>query len=296
MERAAHGVRRDALAERQLADPCRGVEERRGLRHARGDQPLDGLHDARQLGHAVHPVGRRVEPLPRRRELADPADRVAALHQRSHVGRAAQPLAEDLGTDVEPDRHAAPVEQPAIARVDDGPAAGRDHPPQVRAGIGRAQRGDGVLLQAPERRLAVGREDLGDPAAGLVLDLVVEIDERRPVARGDPPPDGALPAARQADQDEVHGRSVVPAGAGLAVPVRGGRRGAAGSHAGRGRPPATGGSGAAATRSRVRRRLSSTSAIESPPVFSRTNRARVSMTIASPMTPAAGTTEMSLRS
>jgi hypothetical protein len=42
--------------------------------------------------------------------------------------------------------------------------------------------------------------------------------------------------------------------------------------------------------------LSATSVIESPPVFSSTNRASVSMTIASPITPAAGTTEMSLRS
>ena len=62
------------------------------------------------------------------------------------------------------------------------------------------------------------------------------------------------------------------------------------------RPPATGGSGVAAIRSRYRRRLSATSAIESPPVFSSTNRASVSITIASPITPAAGTTEMSLRS
>ena len=39
-----------------------------------------------------------------------------------------------------------------------------------------------------------------------------------------------------------------------------------------------------------------TSGIESPPSFSSTNRARVSITIASPTTPAAGTTEMSDRS
>ena len=38
------------------------------------------------------------------------------------------------------------------------------------------------------------------------------------------------------------------------------------------------------------------SAIESPPVFSSTNRASVSSTIASPTIPAAGTTLMSLRS
>ena len=36
--------------------------------------------------------------------------------------------------------------------------------------------------------------------------------------------------------------------------------------------------------------------MESPPVFSSTNRASVSITIDSAMTPAAGTTEMSLRS
>ena len=53
---------------------------------------------------------------------------------------------------------------------------------------------------------------------------------------------------------------------------------------------------AAAARAWKRARLSRTSASESPPVFSSMKRVRVSSTIASPMTPAAGTTLMSLRS
>ena len=59
-------------------------------------------------------------------------------------------------------------------------------------------------------------EDLRDRPAGRLLDRLVEVDERRAVAMGEPPPDGALAAAGQPDEDDVHlGASVVAAGAGL---------------------------------------------------------------------------------
>ena len=44
----------------------------------------------------------------------------------------------------------------------------------------------------------------GYPKAGVALDRLVEVDEDRPVARREAPPDGALATPRQADQDDVH--------------------------------------------------------------------------------------------
>ena len=167
-------------------------------------QLVDPLDDRGQLGDAVQPVGGRVEPLAIAGEIADRAHRVAPDDQRPDVRRATQPLGEDLGPDVEPDRDAAAVQRPAVARVDDGAAAGRDDAPHVRPDVGRAEVVDGLALERPERRLAALGEDLRDRLAGGLLDRVVEVDERRPVAMGEPPPDGALAAAREPDEDDVH--------------------------------------------------------------------------------------------
>ena len=146
--------------------------------------------------------------------------------------------------------------------------------PPVRAGPG-AQRRDRRPLAEAEPGLALGLEDRGDgPARGL-LDRVVEIDERNTVVGGQPPPHGALPApggpiSTRSMEVEILAYPVVP-GAPSAVP-------------------------AGSVRARYRSRLSRTSSSESPPNFSRTASANTRRTIASPITPAAGTTLMSLRS
>ena len=143
----------------EVAAERAAAQEDRRLRVA--DRPrhevVRALDDRGQLGDAVEPVGRRVEPLAVAGEVADRAHRVAADDQRPDVRRATEALGEDLRADVEPDRHAAPVERPAIARIDDGAAAGRDDRPDAGSVVGRAELGDRLALEGPERVLAVAR-------------------------------------------------------------------------------------------------------------------------------------------
>ena len=236
----------------------------------------------------------RVEPFAPRTKLADRADRIAARHQRPDVWRAAQALGEDLGPAVEPDRRPAAIQRPSVARIDDRPATGRDHPADVGRGIGRAEVGDGRPLERPEGGLAVLLEDLRDRPPGARFDALVDIDERRGVAIRQAPPDDALAAARAArPARRPSPASVVAAGAGLVGPGEtvAGRHGGFGypttgdRRLGRGRDPLP-----------IVREGAPTSSTVSPPNFSSTNDASVSSTIASPTTPAAGTTLMSLRS
>ncbi len=108
---------------------------------------------------------------------------------------------------------------------------------------------------------------------------------------GEPPPDGALAAAGQADEDQVHGLLALGRGGAAAEPGparRPCRRGPVPRPAPRALAPAPGPGS--------ERRCPAVSASESPPNFSRTKSASVRQTIASATTPAAGTTLMSLRS
>ena len=178
-------------------------------------------------------------------------------------------------------------QRPSVAGVDDRPAARRDDALH-RGTRGWTTQGEhGVALQPPEPGLAVLGEDLADGPPGGALDPLVQVDERRRVAVRQPPPDRGL--AGPGSPTSTTSTGSVPRRRLAGRPRRDPRRRA---RPGRRRRPALG----VPAIPRYRRRLSATSGIESPPVFSSTNRASVSITIASPITPAAGTTQMSDRS
>ena len=257
------GVSGDPIAEDEAADRRLRVEERgpagRDRRRELLEAAVERLDDAVHLGHARAPDGRRrIEPFALAREVADGPDRVASRHEWTGVGRPAQPLGEDLRPSIQPDRGAAPVEAPAVARIDDRAAAGRHDPPDRRVGIGVAKVRHGSPLERPEGRLAILGEDLRDRPARGRFDPLVEIDEGRPMTLGQALADHALAAAGQTDQDDVHGRPSRRRRSRLR-PCRSGRapRGRRACSrwrfgpavAGR-RPPATGASGARAIRAR----------------------------------------------
>ena len=75
------------------------------------------------------------------------------------------------------------------------------------SGSGGPRSVDRAPLELPERRLAVLGEDRRDRPAVVVLDPLVEVDERRAVAMGQSLADDALAAARQPDEDDVHRRA-----------------------------------------------------------------------------------------
>ena len=182
---------------------------------------LDRVDHRRHLGDTgdVH-VGGGIEAFAAGRQVTDRADRVASRDQRPDVGRSAQPLGEHLGSTVEPDRDPAAVQRPAVARVDDGTAARRDDAPDDRFRIGRAEVLHGVPLEPSERGLPILGEDRRDLPAVGPLDALVEVDEGRAVAVGQPLADHALAAPRQTDHDDIHRQPslVVAAGAGLVRP------------------------------------------------------------------------------
>ena len=75
---------------------------------------------------------------------------------------------------LQPDRHrSGPPQRRAGARIDEGPAAGRQH--HRRAGYEARYH---PPLAVSEMRLAVAGEDLGDGQAGRGLDLRVGVKER----------------------------------------------------------------------------------------------------------------------
>ena len=130
-----------------------------------------------------------------------------------------------------------------------------------------------------------------------MLDPLVEVDEVGAMAMGQALADHALAAPGQADEDDVHqGPSRRRRSRLRPVPVKPWPDAGEVAVAVATGPPATGASSGAAMRARYVARFAWTSATVSPPNFSATNAASVSMTIASPTTPAAGTTLMSLRS
>jgi hypothetical protein len=98
---------------------------------------------------------------------------------------------------------------PPIPRLHHRAAARGDDTPDLGRGIRGAELGDRGALAGPESGLALLAEDLRDPNAGAALDDLVQVDERRPMARRKAPADGALAAPRQPDEDDVHG-SIAP--------------------------------------------------------------------------------------
>ena len=124
-----------------------------------------------------------VEPLAARREVADRPDRVAAGDERPDVRRRRRRWARTSGRPSSQTDEPAAVERPAVARVDDGAAAGRDHPADA-PGRGRPGRAPATAArsQRPEAGLALLREDRRDRPAGAPSRSLVEVDERRAVA------------------------------------------------------------------------------------------------------------------
>src|SRR6185436_733922 len=120
-------------------------------------------------------------------------------------GRApAQPLRDDLRANIEPDDAAAAEEAPAVARVDDRAAARRDDAGQRRSGVDGPESLDRGALSLAETGLALRREHVRDPRAGLALDQCIQVDEGRAVSRGDALAHGRLATPRQPDDDKLH--------------------------------------------------------------------------------------------
>jgi hypothetical protein len=142
---------------------------------------------------------------PRCRQLAHLPDRIAAGQERPRVGAVADPLGEDLGRGVQPRHVAAAVEEPAVARVDRGAAAGGHDATQAGRRVRGPQGGHGGALAGPEARFALLVEDRRDRPAGLGRDHLVEVDQLRPVTPGEPAPGGGLAAPGEPDEHEVHG-------------------------------------------------------------------------------------------
>src|SRR5438552_6891147 len=145
-------------------------------------------------------MGRRVEPVAVAGELPDRSHRIASDDQRPDVRRATETLGEDLGADVEPDGNPTAVEGPAVPRIDDRAAARRDDRVDARTAVGLSEVRDRLALERAEGRLAALSEQLRNRAPGRLLDHVIEVDESRPVAMGEPAADGALAAPREADE------------------------------------------------------------------------------------------------
>ena len=171
-----------------------------GVPHGR----VDRVHDGVGLRHPRDSRRSAVEAAACGRQLAQRADRVTAGDERPEVRAAPEPLGKHLGPAVEPDGDTAAVEPPAVPRVDDRSAARGNDAPDLRRWVRGAEAADDGPFAGAEARLALVREDLGYPKAGVALDRLVEVDEDRPVARREAPPDGALATPRQADQDDVH--------------------------------------------------------------------------------------------
>ena len=89
------------------------------------------------------------------------------------------------------------VEQLAGARVDEGAAAGRDHPH-----LALDQAGDQPPLAVAEIVLAIALEHLGGGQAGRVLDRGVAVDERQAEPPRQAPPDRRLSHSHQSDQHD----------------------------------------------------------------------------------------------
>src|SRR5450759_1491382 len=115
-----------------------------------------------------------------------------------------QATCQDFGRAVKPEREEAPVQQPAVAGVDDGAAAGGDDTAQLWVHVGGSEREHGLVLVAAEAGLALLGEDIGHDFACAPLHELVEIYERGVMSPGDATPHCALATSRQADEHKVH--------------------------------------------------------------------------------------------
>ena len=206
LQLGAQRVRGDAVAKDEASDRRRRPQQRRSRRPIRpAELGIHRVDHAMDLGHAgLVDVCGAVEPLAPGGQVAQRPDGVAPRDQRPDVRRAAEALGEDLGPAIEPDRRPSAKECPSIAGIDDRPAARRDDAPDLGGRVGRAEVDDGGSLERPESDFAILREDLRDAATGRGLDPLVEVDQRRAVAIGEPPPDDGLATPREPDQDDVH--------------------------------------------------------------------------------------------
>ncbi len=94
------------------------------------------------------------------------------------------------------------VKGPSVLLAQHGTTAGGQH---ARAAL--RQGVDDVLLDVPERRLAMGVEEVADRAADALLDLVVAVDERQAEVTRKMAPDRGLPSAGHADEGDGAGHA-----------------------------------------------------------------------------------------
>ena len=244
---------RDALAEDDPADGRRRRQEGRAGSDRSADDCVDRLDDRAHRGEPVDPVAGRVEALPRGHERADRPERIGSGDERPRVRAVAEALGERLGRPVEPDDRPAAVQPPAVARVDDRAAAGRDDParPRARGSAARAPRprpapgpGSRPRPRARRSRRRAGRRRSRSSRRGRRTTAPWRAVSRRPTALlplpGSPtrtrstgrpqssPPEPTAPAPSSSPDAAARprGRCAAP------------------------RPPATGASGARAIRSR----------------------------------------------
>ena len=251
------------VAEHEPPDRRRGSQQRGPVAATtRPPEPrLDRVDHAVDLGDArLVDVGGAVEPFAPRGEVAERADRVATGDQRPDVRASGA----GAGRGPRAGRRARPSSGRGRAPTgcaDRRPRRRRSRSRAGRRAPGRPGRGRrSPLVRAPGRPASPSSAKIsGDRPAGGRLDALVEVDERRAMAVGQPSPDDALATPRAAR------RARRPSGLSRPRrsrprPCRSGRgpraRAPSRHRPGPGRPPparrppATGASGVAAMRAR----------------------------------------------
>ena len=192
-------------ADVESPDGRRGRQESRALRCWRGQRVGDAARDLLDPSTAFDRLSRLVEAGTSSEQVADGGRRLAPGDERPHRPAARQPGRDDLRGGRQAEGAPAPVEPPAVPRIDDRAATSRDDAGRPRRRIGRPQPFDGRSFPRPEAGLALGLEDARDARPGLRLDDLIEVDERGSGRARQPTTDGALAAPRWADQHHVHG-------------------------------------------------------------------------------------------
>ncbi len=120
---------------------------------------------------AVHHVGREltVERLP----VAAESLQVALLADQRPLGGGPHPFPQQIEGNVEEDRRARVPQGDAVRRLQHHAASAGDHGRILHRGVG-----EGSRLACAERGLPLLFEDGSHAAAGLALDLGIEVDER----------------------------------------------------------------------------------------------------------------------
>ena len=145
-----------------------------------------------------------IEGLALRGQLPHGADRVATRDEWTHRGAPPQPLGQHLRPGIQPEREPPAIEQPPVARIENGTATRRDDAYHSGGPVRRTEAGDSLSLPGSEAGLALGIEDLRDRGPRPLLDHLVEVDELRLVRGRETTTHGALATARQADKHDVH--------------------------------------------------------------------------------------------